>query len=128
VRLSTVVLLLLAVGCSAPTAPTVVGQWGGPVASLVLAPAGGTLSYQCGSGTVDSTWTLSANGRFVGTGQHFIGGGPVPAQGRPPHPALYVGQVDGDYLTLTVTLTDLNQTLGPFRLARGGAPVAEVCV
>ena len=127
-RLATFLILSLAVGCSAPTAPDVVGQWGGTVASLMLAPSGGTLSYQCGSGTVDSTWTFSSNGRLVGSGQHFFGGGPVPSQGRPPHPARYDGQVEGDYLTLTVTLRDLNQILGPYRLVRGGAQVREMCV
>ena len=120
--------LALAIGCSSPTAPSVLGSWGGTEASLTLARSGGALSYACGAGTIDSTWRLTPGGEFTGSGQHFFGGGPMPVQGRPPHPARYTGLVDGDQLTLTVTLTDLIQTLGPFHLVRGGPPVLEQCV
>lgn len=122
------VTLLAVIGCSAVTTPDVVGKWGGAQASLVLAASGGALSYQCGEGTIDSTWSFTADGQFAGSGLHYFGGGPAPAQGRPPHPARYTGQVDGDVLVLTVTLTDLGQTLGPFRLLRGGSIVTERCV
>ena len=124
------VLPLLAVlaACSAPTAPEAQGGWGGPDASLSLSRAGGVLSYACGAGTMDATWTVSRDGQLTGTGQHFFGGGPVPSEGRAPHPARYSGRIDGDTLVLTVTLTDLGQTLGPFSLVRGGPMVQEVCV
>ena len=128
-RLSILAVPLLAViGCDLPTAPTVVGNWGGTQASLVLAPAGGTLTYECGAGTIDSAWSLTTDGRFAGSGLHYFGGGPVPAQGRPPHPAQYTGQVEGNVLVLTVTLTDLSQPLGPYRLIRDGPIVHELCV
>jgi hypothetical protein len=127
-RISNRVLLPLALACSSPTAPDVLGSWGGKEASLVLTASGGTLSYACGAGTIDSAWTLSHAGQFVASGQHFFGGGPVPPQGHPAHPARYSGQVQGDKLTLTVTLSDLNQTLGPFHMVRGGPPVLEMCV
>jgi hypothetical protein len=51
----------------------------------------------------------------------------VPPQGHPPHPARYSGQVNGDDLTLTVTLSDLSQSLGPFHLIRRGPAVLEQC-
>jgi hypothetical protein len=127
-RVSTLLVGLVALGCFSPTAPDVLGTWGGQDASLVLSTSGGTVSYPCGAGTIDSGWTLSAGGRFVASGEHFFGGGPLPPQGRPPHPARYVGQVEGHNLTLAVTLTDLNQTLGPFYLVRGGPVVVEQCV
>ncbi len=121
------VLALLA-ACASPTAPAVIGEWGGTEASLTLTASGGTVSYACGAGTIDPGWTLSKSGRFSATGQHYTGGGPAPLGGRPPHPARYAGQVTGDMLTLTVTLLDLDATLGPFRLERGGPPVHELCV
>jgi len=121
-------LLAVMLACSASTAPEAVGVWGGPDASLSLSRSGGVLSYACGAGTMDATWTLSRDGRLSGTGQHFIGGGPVPPGGHPPHPARYSGLIDGDTLVLSVTLTDLGQTLGPFRLRRGGPIVQEICV
>ena len=122
------VVCALVGGCASPTAPDILGRWGGTEASLTLALSGGTLSYPCGAGTIDSAWTLETGGQFTGTGEHFLGGGPLPVQGRPPHPARYAGIVDGNTLTLTVTLTDLDQKLGPFHLVRGGPPVPEQCV
>jgi hypothetical protein len=127
-RFPNLALLSLALGCSSPTAPAALGSWGGPEASLLLTTSGGTLSYACGAGTIDSAWTLTDAGQFVASGQHFFGGGPVPPQGHPPHPARYSGQVLGDVLTLTVTLSDLHQSLGPFHLVRGGPAVVEQCV
>jgi hypothetical protein len=127
-RIPGVVLLPLALGCFSPTAPVALGSWGGQEASLVLTASGGALSYPCGAGTIDSAWTLNSDGRFVASGEHFFGGGPVPVGGRPPHPATYVGVVQGNSLTLTVTLSDLNETLGPFHLVRGGPAVVEQCV
>jgi hypothetical protein len=118
----------LILACSNPTAPDPTGAWGGPEASLVLSRSGGTLSYTCGAGTIDSAWTISMDGKLAGTGQHFFGGGPVPPEGRPPHPALYSGRIEGNTLVLTVTVTDLAQTLGPFRLVRGGPVVQEQCL
>ena len=122
------VAFLTSVGCQSPVAPRVVGTWGGTQASLILDPSGGTVSYPCGAGTVDSTWSFTSDGRFTGSGLHYFGGGPAPAQGRQPHPARYTGQVAGDNLDLSVILTDVNQTLGPFRLVRGGPVVRELCV
>ena len=121
-------LLPLALACSSPTAPEAEGTWGGTEASLSLTRAGGTVTYLCGAGTIDSAWTLRPDGRLLATGLHYFGGGPIPIQGRSPHPARYVGQVDGDNMNLMVTLTDLGQTLGPYRLVRGGPPVSEICV
>lgn len=116
------------VACASPTAPELVGAWGGADASLTLTRAGGEISYACGQGTIDPGWTLSPDGVFAGTGQHFMGGGPVPAGGRPPTPARYTGRLEGSVLTLEVTLPDLDETLGPFRLVRGGPTVSEICV
>jgi hypothetical protein len=121
-------LLALSLACSAPTAPAVQGQWGGTDASLSLTRSGGTLSYPCGAGTIDSAWVVTRDGRLLATGQHFFGGGPVPPGGHPPHPASYSGRIEGNTLVLTVTLTDLNQDLGPFRLVRGGPEVQEMCL
>ena len=127
-RVASSLVLALAVGCASPSAPTVVGVWGGREASLVLTQSGGTVAYACGAGTIGSGWTLDAGGAFNATGEHYFGGGPAPVEGRTPHPVRYTGQVTGDVLSLTVTLLDLGQTLGPFHLVRGGPPVHELCV
>jgi hypothetical protein len=126
--LATISCLVSLLACSTPTAPVAEGSWGGAQASLVLTPSGGMVSYPCGNGTIDSTWTLTPDGRFTATGQHFFGGGPIPPEGHPPHPARYVGLVAGERLTLTIIVLDLSDTLGPLHLTRGGPPVAEQCV
>jgi len=130
VTLSTAASLMSLLACSSATAPAPMaeGVWGGQEASLVLTREGGSLSYPCGVGTMDPTWAVDANGQLTGNGQHFLGGGPVPVGGRPPHPARYVGTISGNTLLLTVTLTDLNETIGPFHLQRGGPFVAESCL
>ena len=126
-RRSGLALVALAIGCSSPSAPTVLGEWGGQQASLSLTIAGGSVSYPCGAGTIDSAWTIGNDGEFSASGVHYFGGGPVPPGGTPPHPARYSGQVAGQFLTLTVFVTDLQETLGPFRLIRGGPAVHELC-
>ncbi len=122
--------LALAAGCATVTAPPtgVVGSWGGTVASLVLADSGGTLQLPCGAGAIDSAWTLSATGQFSASGSYFIEAGPVAAGGPTPHPAHYAGTVSGDRFTLTITVPDLNASLGPFVLIRNGPPVRQLCV
>jgi hypothetical protein len=127
-RSSALALCGLAVACASSTAPTILGAWGGQQASLSLTISGGTVAYQCGSGTIDSAWTITTDGQFSASGVHYFGAGPVPPGGTPPHPARYSGQVQGPFLTLTVVVTDLQQTLGPFHLIRGGPAVHELCV
>jgi hypothetical protein len=128
----TAVLAILSLGC-ASTAPTAgesaaLGQWGGTVVSLSLTESGGTLSYQCGNGTIDGRWTVDADGGFHGAGQHFFGGGPLPESGRTPHQASYRGRIEGDRFTLSVDLGHMEQTLGPYTMTRGGHQVTELCL
>jgi hypothetical protein len=127
-RVGGCLVLALVAGCASPIAPVVSGSWGGSQVSLTLDRSGGTVIYACATGTIDSTWTLSADGVFAATGEHYFAGGPVPPGGGAPHPARYSGQVNGYVLTLTVTVIDLNQTLGPFTLVRDGPPVRLLCL
>src|SRR5262245_45962510 len=111
-RIPTLVLCTLAIGCSSPTAPTLLGDWGGKQASLRLAVAGGSVAYLCGAGTIDSAWTITKDGQFSATGSHYFGGRPVPVGGPPPHPARYAGQSNAEFLTLMLVIADLDQTPG----------------
>lgn len=121
-------LLVLAACGSTPTAPELTGQWGGPDADLTLAVSGGSVEYACGEGTIDPSWSLGPGGQWHAAGQHFTGGGPVPPSGHPPHPAVYAGTLRGDQLTFSVTLTDLDQVLGPFTVIRGRATALNFCL
>lgn len=114
------IALTLALGCgSNASAPELTSIWGGSSANLSLGPDGGTIEFGCGLGTIAPSWTLISDGQFSATGQYFFEGGPVPIRGYPPHPAAYTGTLRRQWFTLTVTVSDLAQTLGPFVLERG---------
>lgn len=121
-------LLSTALACAESTAPELAGTWGGPDATLILSPAGGTVEYACGSGTIDPGWSLDANGRWTATGNYFSGGGPAPSDGRPPHAASYSGGVEGSLLTFRVEIPELGTTLGPFTVRRNSPGASEMCV
>jgi len=125
-------LALLVAGCRTPTGPSraadLLGNWGGQDANVILSGSGGTVEYGCGLAVLDQSWTVSPGGVFSATGQHYTEGGPVPIGGTPPHPARFIGQVHGNLLTFTETLTDLNQSLGPFTVERGKVVVLMKCL
>ena len=127
-RPALLVMLALMVSCSSPVAPDANGQWGSTQAGLLITRAGGTLTLQCGSGLIDSTWTLADDGQFSATGVTFGGGGPDPIGGRPPRPSRFAGRITGDTFTLSVVVIATNSTLGPFRMQRGGPAITQLCL
>jgi hypothetical protein len=127
-RIAFCLLVALAAGCVSPTAPEITGSWGGSQASLTLDQAGGTLQMPCAAGAIDSTWTLTSDGDFAAAGTYSTEAGPVPVGGYPPHTARYTGQVSGNVLYLNITVTDLNEAIGPLALVRGGPPVLLRCL
>jgi hypothetical protein len=123
------------------TLPT--GQWGGPHVRLDVTEKGATAEFDCAHGTIDERVVPGAGGSFSARGT-FVGehGGPsrdtnaVDESGRPAAPgkrangqaARYGGRVEGDTLTLTVTLTDSGQVVGTFKLKRGSAGRLSKCL
>ena len=102
-----------------PTADGLIGTWGGDHVRATVGLASSLLVYDCANGSIDQAFTVDTAGRFALTGTHVMESpGPV-QEGVDPvrHPALYTGSTDGKVLTFTVTLTDSNQTFGPFTLA-----------
>ena len=94
------------------------GSWGGDHAGLTIRAEGGTLEYDCATGTIDEPFVVDAEGRFDLRGTHVREhGGPIRVGEEPDrHPARYTGRTDGNRMTLTVTMTDLDQTVGTFTL------------
>ena len=127
-RIGVIFAALTAVACSSPLGVGPVGDWGSQQAHLDLNLSGGTVTYQCGMGTVDSGWAKNPDGSWLASGKHYFGGGPVPDSGRQPHAALYAGRFEGNRLDFTVFVPDVGDTLGPFHLVRGGPPVSEICL
>jgi hypothetical protein len=121
-RLNVGVLLLFLAGCAPDhTVQDLLGSWGGPHALLTLTTSAGNIEYDCAHGHVAPGWTVSSSGTFTATGIHLReSGGPVQIGGDSfPRPARYDGTIDGDRMSLTVTLTDSTQVLGTFLLTHG---------
>ena len=124
--------LLSAAGpCSTDLAgPIAPSAWGGEHVGLIVSATGGTLEYDCASGTIDQPIVAATNGIFIAQGTHTRGhGGPI-MQGEIPdrHPARYDGWTDGETMRLTVTLTDTGEKLGDFTLVRRRSPRVFRCL
>jgi hypothetical protein len=94
------------------------GVWGGQGVQLAVTETGAHIEYDCAHGQLDGSLTLDAQGHFEATGSHTREGpGPIRVGiTRVSRPARYTGSIDGEKMTLTVTLTDTNDTLGTFTL------------
>jgi hypothetical protein len=129
-RSRSVLLLLGLAGCVGPEIPEVVsGEWGGVHLGLVASEAGADLEFDCASGRITGAVRPDGNGRFSVSGTQTPGGGPIGfGEGAESRPARYDGTVRGDRMTITVTLTDTNETLGTFTLVRGASPHVFKCL
>ena len=125
--------IAIGIACRNPVAGSdrvTIGTWGGPSIRLDVVSQGATIEYDCAHGTIDEPLVTDRDGRFTLTGTHVREhGGPI-RQDEPPdrHPARYQGQMSGDSLRLTVTLTDTQQDIGTFTLARGVAARLFKCL
>jgi hypothetical protein len=111
---------LSACGSAAPPSD-IRGVWGGDHIALVGSETGATVEYDCAHGTVDEALVPDKNGRIDVLGTHTREHGGPDREGEMPdvHPARYQGYVSQGTLTVTVTLTDTGDVLGPFTLVRG---------
>jgi hypothetical protein len=117
-----IAVLLLSM-CSGPLEPSdLAGTWGGEHVEVTFDTLGaGTLQYDCAHGRIEAPITIDRAGAIVASGEHVREHGGPEREGEPPdaHPATYAGELRGDRLTFTVTLTDDGAVLGPFTVRRG---------
>ena len=123
---------LIAVLCTTacggtPTLPSLLGQWGGDHVSLTVSDQTSHVELDCAHGDLSSpiqSNRFSVPGTFVR--EH---GGPVRTDETPDtHPALFAGSVSGDSMTLTIRLTDTNESVGSFLLTRGSPGRVVKCL
>ncbi len=97
------------------------GTWGGLHLQMEVADGSATIEYDCANGTIAGPLTVDSRGRFNWRGTHVPEhGGPIRKDEKPNiSPARYTGWTDGKKMTLTVTLTDTNETLGTYSLVHG---------
>ena len=92
--------------------------------------AGARLEYDCAEGVIEEPLRPDAEGRFTATGLHTPGhGGPIRAgEILPAFRARYDGHVEGEQMSLLVTVTDTGVKLGSFELRRGRSGLLVRCL
>ena len=97
------------------------GAWGGEHVNLDATTTGARLDFDCAQGTIDQAITLDAHNTFNVSGTYTQEhGGPIRIDEKPNrHPARYTGRLEGQTLTLTITLTDDQHQVGTYTLTRG---------
>ena len=129
-----VVALMLSLGAAScmtsPTSTVRLGPWGGSHLSMDVTSAGARLEYDCADGVIEEPLRPDAAGRFTAAGAHTPGrGGPIRVgEILPAFRARYEGQVDGERMSLRVTLVDTQVVLGPFDLRHGSAALLVRCL
>jgi len=97
------------------------GRWGGSHIELEITDDGATVDYDCAHGRLTEQLRPDRDGRFSAQGT-YVPERPGPAregEGDRGAAARYEGRVEGDTMTLTVTLAEDGHTVGTFTLTRG---------
>lgn len=103
------------------SAPDMVGEWGGEHILLLVAEGGGALEYDCAHGSFQGPIEPDRGGNFEVSGVHVPEhGGPVQeGEVLEEYSAVYRGWTNGRRMTLTVTLSDTDETVGTYSLRLG---------
>ena len=114
---------------SRPQRSVALGTWGGQHIRMIVTANGATIEYDCAQGAVTGKLTLDAERKFSITGSHMREGpGPIRiGVTRPNRPARFDGHVNGDEMSLSVVLTDTNESIGDFILRRGSEGRLRKC-
>jgi hypothetical protein len=95
------------------------GVWGGPNVRMDVIDTGASLQFSCSSGTIDEPIVID-KGRFQVKGTFTRQTpGPTREDGPKPQPATYRGSVEGQSMTLAVTLNSSKEQVGEFTLEFG---------
>jgi hypothetical protein len=114
--------------CSAATSARireVSGTWGGDNAGMIVTNTDVHVHIGCTLGDAVGPIHPDADGRFEATGTYNVDAYPVDRGIT--HPATFSGQVIGQMMTLTVSLSDTARVLGPVTLIYGKEPKMGPC-
>lgn len=113
------IVSILTVSVTSEDLPT--GNWGGQHINLEVTETGGKLEFDCAHGEINSKIVLDKQRRFSVTGTYVEEhGGPVRQSDRPQSQSvLYIGQITGDKMKLTIKRSDTKKVIGTFTLTRG---------
>jgi hypothetical protein len=108
--------------------PPLKGNWGGEGAGVEVTEEGARLFFDCAKGSIDVPITPDEDGRFEVTGRYVKEGpGPTRPEQTQGVGARYLGQLEGNTLTLSIRLTLARDVLGPFTLTRNRMPRVREC-
>ncbi len=108
--------------------PPLKGNWGGEGAGIEVSDEGARLFFDCAKGSIDVPITPDEDGRFEVTGRYVREGpGPTRPEQTQGVGARYLGQLEGNTLTLSIRLTLSRDVLGPFTLTRNRMPRVREC-
>jgi len=127
-RIHAIVSIVAILACSTATSARiteVAGTWGGDNAGLIVTDTDVHVHIGCTLGDAVGPIHPDANGRFEASGTYNVDAYPVDRGIT--HPATFSGQITGETMALTVTLTDTARVLGPVTLIYGKEPKMGVC-
>ena len=106
------------------------GTWGGEHVAMTVTAGGAHLEFDCASGDINQPLTLDSERRMAMDGvfvrEH---GGPVrDGETADRRPARYSGRINGNTMTLGITLIDSNENIGTFTLNYGAEPAVRKCL
>lgn len=127
-RITVFLSMLAALACyNSSSAPIteVVGTWGGDDAGLIVTDTDVHVHIGCTLGDALGPIRPDAYGRFEASGTYNVDAFPI--NRGITHPARFTGQITGQTMTLTVSLTDTARVLGPVTLTFGKEPKMGPC-
>ena len=118
-------IAILACSATSPPITQVVGTWGGDDAGLIVSNTDVHVHVGCTLGDAVGPIRTDPNGRFEAIGTYNVDAYPVDRGIL--HPASFKGQIIGQTLTLTISLTDTARVIGPVTLIYGREPKMAAC-
>jgi hypothetical protein len=126
-------ILLAVAPTPSPTAPRVAdGRWGGVGIALDVTASGARIELDCAHGTIDTTLSLDAEGRFDAPGR-LVRERPGPVRMDEDDTAdqgeavRYTGRVEGETLTLLVVRPNPPRPPNPLTAGLGKSPRLRKC-
>lgn len=107
-----------------------IGRWGGSHIVMDVNGEGAQLDFDCAHATITQPLNIDANGNYdvkgLYTKEH---GGPVRmGEDQSGQPAHFKGRLTGKTLTLTITLDNSSESIGPYTLEQGKSARIMKCM
>jgi len=122
-----VILLQASAPTASDTKTVTKGTWGGEHTIMKISGKGAEIEFDCAHGQITQPIPVNKRGDFnvMGTFTPEHSGPVLRDENTPPTAARYSGHIEGDTMTLTVSLEKEN--VGTYELTRGAQPALRKC-